>query len=219
MKLYYHYCPGGFSNSYLLGTSFNAETTQKASAPQEAALPNEAIIVDPGIMDSRVLALIEENNYTLRGVLITHDHSHHVRGLKTLLKIYDTGVFAVNPEFMGYRTMRVQDGDIISLGPFNIEVITIPGHSADSTAFKVDRFLFTGDALSAGLIGSTSSSYSAAAQVSALKSKLLSLPGDYIVLPGHGPPTSLEAERKFNIELNSFEQRKKRKPALKLDWQ
>ena len=185
--------------------------------PPEDRSSREAVIVDPGNMDSGVLSLIEENNYILRGILITHDHPHHVRGLKTLIKIYDSGIFAVNPEIMGQRTMRVQDGDIVSLGPFKIEVITIPGHSADSAVFKIDRFLFTGDVLSAGLTGSTASSYATTTQISALQSKLLSLPGDYTVLPGHGPPSSLEAERRFNIELNSFGQQKKRRPAIKYD--
>lgn len=204
MRLYFHYCPGGFSNSYILGTDIDDET-----------VPRDAVIVDPGIMDAGVLALLEDNKYTLRGILITHDHPHHVRGLKTIMKIYDTGIFAVNPEVMGHRTMRVQDGDIVSLGPFKIEVISIPGHSADSAVFKIARFLFTGDTLSAGLLGSTSSSYAAANQIGALRKKILSLPGDYTVLPGHGPPSSLEAERRFNLDLNSFDQEKNH-PVYKL---
>ena len=222
MRLYYHYCPGGFSNSYILGTDFSDEKPQAASenaASEKEAQPlREAIIVDPGIMDPGLLALIEENDYTLRGVFITHDHPHHVRGLRTIMKIYDTGVYAVNPEVMNYRTMRVMDGDIISLGPFKIEVITIPGHSADSAAYVIDRLIFSGDALSAGLTGKTASFYSSKTQKSALHNKLMSLPGDYTVLPGHGPPSSLEAERRFNINLNSFEQQKKRRHVFDLDY-
>jgi len=212
LRLYYHYCPGGFSNSYILGTDFDEEK------PEDDSLQKEAIIVDPGIMDSGVLSLIEDNNYTLRGILITHDHPHHVRGVKTLMNIYDTGIFAVNPKIMGQRTMRVQDGDILSLGPFRIEVITIPGHSADSAVFRIERLLFSGDVLSAGLTGNTSSSFAAATQINALQTKILSLPGDYTVLPGHGPPSSLESERRFNIDLNSSEKQKSRKSVFKFDF-
>ena len=216
MRLYFHYCPAGFSNCYVLGTDFD-DDDQQTEAPQQETSPREAIIVDPGNMDSNILALIEENNYTLRGILITHDHAHHMQGLKTLLKIYDTAVFAVNPNIMEHRITLVKDGDIVDIGPFKTEVISIPGHSADSTVYKIDRFLFTGDTLSAGLVGSTASSFAAATQISALRSKLFSLPGDYTVLPGHGPPTSLDAERRFNLDINTFEQQRSRRPVFKFD--
>jgi glyoxylase-like metal-dependent hydrolase (beta-lactamase superfamily II) len=220
MKLFFHYCASAFSNCYILGTDFPQEDEQTGAAapPRESALPREAIIIDPGKMDSNILGLIEENNYSLRGVLITHDHPHHVRGLKTIMKIYDTEIYAVNPEVMEYRTNLVKDGDIISIGPFKTEVISIPGHSADSAIYKIERFLFTGDAMSAGLVGKTASSYAAATQAGALRKKILSLPGDYTVLPGHGPPSSLEAERNFNLGLKIAQNRKDRRPVFRIDF-
>ena len=169
-------------------------------------------------MDTRILSLIEDNNYYLKGVFITHDHSHHVLGLKTIMKIYDTPIYSVNPEIMNLRSTRVRDGEIINLGIFKVEVMTVPGHSADSAVFKIDRLLFSGDTLSAGMTGKTASSYAAATQINELNYKILSLPGDYTVLPGHGPPSSLEAERRFNIHLNSFGQPKKRRPAFNFDF-
>jgi len=209
MKLYFHYCAQGFSNCYLLGTD--------VPSPREASPPQEAIIIDPGIMDSSLLSLIEKNRYQLRGILITHDHPHHIRGLKTILKIYNTDIYAMNPVIEGCQTTLLRDGDQINIGPFRTEVFSIPGHSTDSTVFKIDRLLFTGDALTAGLMGSTASSYAAANQVSALRRKILSLPGDYTVLPGHGPPSSLEAERRFNLDINSFEQQKNRRPSFRFE--
>jgi len=207
VKLFFHFCPSGFSNCFLLGSDSPNETSQR-----------EAILVDPGNMDSGVLRLIEDNDYSLRGVLITHDHAHHVRGLKTIMKIYDTEIFAINPVIMEYRTTLVKDGDIINIGPFKTEVISIPGHSADSAIFKIERFLFTGDALTAGLVGNTASSYASATQASALQKKLFSLPGDYTVLPGHGPPTSLEAERRFNHGMISSQPRLNRRPVFRFDF-
>jgi glyoxylase-like metal-dependent hydrolase (beta-lactamase superfamily II) len=170
---------------------------------REAALPREAIIIDPGNMDSELLSLIEDNDFQVRGILITHDHSHHVRGLRTLMQIYDTNVYAINPVIREHRTILVRDAETVNIGQFKVEVISIPGHSADSAVYKVGNLLFTGDTLSAGLTGNTASSYGAATLATALRSKLFSLPGDYTVLPGHGPPSSLEAERRFNLDLNS----------------
>jgi len=210
MRLYCHYCRSVFSNCYIVGTDL----------PEPSAEPpknREAIIIDPGEMDLKILSYIEDNGYTLKGILITHDHPFHVSGLATIMRIYNTEVYAINPVVREHRTVLVRDGDIITVGAFRVEVISVPGHSADSAVFKIDRLLFTGDTLTAGLIGKTISSYSAATQVSALRSKILSLPGDYTVLPGQGPPTSLKAERRFNFGINSFAAQQSRRPVFRVD--
>jgi glyoxylase-like metal-dependent hydrolase (beta-lactamase superfamily II) len=219
VRLYFHYCPSNFSNTYLLGTDFSPTDFTSAESPQQTeASPREAIIVDPGLMDASLLNMIEDNNYSLKGVLITHDHHHHVQGLRAVMRIYDTEVFAISPVVGEHHTNLVKDGQLFNIGTFKVEVFSIPGHSADSAVFKVDRFLFTGDAISACCLGNTASSYSAATQTSAIIRKILSLPGDYTILPGHGPPSSLEAERRFNLDLNSFEQHKNRRPAFRLEY-
>jgi glyoxylase-like metal-dependent hydrolase (beta-lactamase superfamily II) len=209
MKLFVHYCAFGFSNIYIIGTDFDVPGVKR---------PLDALIIDPGSMDETILHFIEDNEYALRGVLITHDHLNHVHGIKTLKRIYDVPIYGINPMIRDYQTILVRDGETVDIGPFKTETITVPGHSADSAVYKIDRLLFTGDALSAGLIGSTASSYALANQMSALRSKVLSLPGDYTVLPGHGPPTSLEAERRFNRGIQFFEEQKKRRPVFKIDF-
>ena len=214
MKLYFHYCSSTFSNCYVLGLNSPASGTEPLG---EAAVVGKAIIIDPGNMNSDLLSLIEENNYSLLGVLITHDHPHHSRGLKTIMKIYDTAIYSINPVVCEHRTTLVRDGDIINIGPFRTEIFSVPGHSPDSAVFKIDRLLFTGDAMSAGFMGSTVSSFSATTQISALRKKIFSLPGDYSIFPGHGPPSSLEAERRFNLDINTFEQRKSRRSPFKFE--
>jgi len=77
--------------------------------------------------------------------------------------------------------------------------------------------LFTGDVLTAGLVGSTASAYGAATQMNNLRSRLLSLPGDYIVLPGHGPPSTLEAERRFNADIFNYDQNRNKRPVFHVD--
>jgi glyoxylase-like metal-dependent hydrolase (beta-lactamase superfamily II) len=204
LKLYFHYCTFGFSNSYILGSDDSADS-------------REAIIIDPGNMDETTLRLIEDNEYTLRGVFITHDHLNHVHGLKTLMKIYKTEIFGINPVIRDHRTTLVRDGEVIDIGPFRIEVISVPGHSADSAVFKIGAMLFTGDVLSAGLVGRTASTYGTVNQMTALQSKILSLPGNYSVFPGHGPPSSLDAERLFNAGVSSFEDTKVHRPRFRIN--
>ncbi|MCL2129558.1 MAG: MBL fold metallo-hydrolase [Treponema sp.] len=220
MKLFFHYCSQGFSNCYIVGTDYykeDASLLQAAQVQKKTPPPREAIIIDPGNMNTEILDIIEKNSYRLRGVFITHDHPHHVQGLKTITRIYGTKIYAINPLIKELRTNPLRDGDIIKLGTFRVEVISVPGHSADSAVFKIGRLLFTGDALTAGLVGSTASSYAAANQITALRSKIMSLPGDFTILPGHGPPTSLEAERRFNFGLDSFEQQKVHRPSFKFE--
>jgi glyoxylase-like metal-dependent hydrolase (beta-lactamase superfamily II) len=226
MKLFFHYCPFGFSNCYILGTDFPEDDETEGASPRGAAgrktalretRPREALIVDPGGIDEPLLSFIENNEYTLRGVLITHDHLNHVHGLRTLKRIYHTEIYAVNHIILDHKTNLVRDGDRIDIGPFRVEVISVPGHSSDSAVFRVEHFLFTGDVLTAGLVGRTASTYGAAVQMNALRSKILSLPGDYLVFPGHGPPSTLEAERKYNMGINTYKQTHKQRPVFKID--
>ena len=188
MKLFFHYCSFGFSNCYVLGKKDGSGS----------------ILVDPGNMDKQILDYIEGNNFYPKAILITHDHPGHVHGIRTLKRIYQPEVFAINRVVRDHKTTPVKDGDRIDIGPFTVEVISIPGHSADSAVYKIDRLLFTGDVLTAGMLGTTDSAYGAATQLNKLRSRLFSLPGEYTVLPGHGPPSSLEAERRFNVGISQF---------------
>ncbi|MDR0487458.1 MAG: MBL fold metallo-hydrolase [Treponema sp.] len=201
MKLFFHYCSYGFSNCYIIGE-------------ENSGTQNAAVIVDPGSMENTILEIIENNNFDLKAVLITHNHLHHVHGLRTIKRIYDPEVFAVNQIVMEHKPAIVKDGDTINIAGFTVEVISVPGHSSDSVVYRLGGLLFTGDALTAGLVGSTASAYGAATQMNKLRTRLLSLPGDYIVLPGHGPPSTLEAERRFNTDISHYDQFRNRKPSF-----
>jgi glyoxylase-like metal-dependent hydrolase (beta-lactamase superfamily II) len=209
VKLFFHYCSYGFSNCYILGE----DPPQK-----KTARPGTAVIIDPGNMDEQILEFIESNEYRLGGVLITHNHVSHVHGLNTLRRIYNVEIYAINHIVMDVKTNMVKDGEVIEIGPFRIGVISIPGHSSDSAVFRVERLLFTGDALTAGLLGQTASAYGAVIQMTALRSKILSLPGDFTILPGHGPPSSLEAERRFNAGIQTFDETKNKRPVFRVDF-
>ncbi|MDR3130779.1 MAG: MBL fold metallo-hydrolase [Treponema sp.] len=226
MNLFIHYCLPGFTNCYILGAdasdkAASADKSPQMEQPEEAcidAAQQDAILIDPGVMDEEILNYIEGNNYALRGVLITHDHISHIRGLRTIQRIYKTQIYAINPHILDQNAILLRDGELFSIGPFNIETITVPGHSSDSAVFRIENFLFTGDVLSAGLVGTTASSYGAAIQMTALRNKVLSLPGEFIILPGHGPPSSMDAEKRFNAGIQLFEQRSYRRSSFNLDF-
>ncbi len=186
MKIYHHYSLYGFSNIYLVG---NDDT-------------REALVIDPAEMNAALLNHIEKNDYALKAVFITHNHAHHIRGLKTLLKIYDVQVYSANASVAGFTCRPLRDGETVRACDFEVEVFSVPGHSPDSLIFRIGGALFTGDALHAGLIGKTLSSYNAVTLADRLKAKILDQPDEYVILPGHGPPSTVGTERNFNVGLD-----------------
>ncbi|MDR2470906.1 MAG: MBL fold metallo-hydrolase [Treponema sp.] len=206
MKVFMHYCPYGFSNCYILGTEI-----------EDGFSPRDAVVVDPGSMEEPMLDFIESHGYRLQGVLVTHDHVNHVHGLRTLERIYNTAVYAVNPLVRGHKTRVIHDGDILTLGAITVAVITVPGHSSDSAVFRINQTLLTGDTITAGLLGSAGSPYGKTKQMEGLRSKILSLPGNYVVLPGHGPPSTLDAERQYNAGIRQYETNKNSRPPFRIN--
>lgn len=185
MKVYYLYSLQGFSNGYLVG---NEQT-------------REAVIIDPGSTNKELLEHIEKNHYKVDAVLITHNHESHHRGLGTLLKIYSPKVYAADAELHGKKTVLLQGDGTFSAAGFAIRYFAVPGHSPDSLMFQIENTLFTGDSLSAGRLGTTNNDYGKRNLLNHLKNKLLSQSDETIILPGHGPPSTVGAERLYNIEL------------------
>lgn len=185
MKIYYHYSLEGFSNGYMVG---NEKT-------------GEAIIIDPGVMNKELLEHIEKNHFRIDSVLITHNHESHHGGLKTLLRIYNPKVYAADAELNGTQTVLLQgDGTFASAG-FAVRYFAVPGHSPDSLMFQIEQVLFTGDSLSAGRLGGTNNAYGTRNLKMHLKNKMLNQDDSIIVMSGHGPPSTIGAERLFNFEL------------------
>jgi len=186
MKLYFHFAVVGFANTYLIG-------------PNDGG---DAILVDPGIMDKELLTLIEGNKYTIRTILVTHHHNSHVKGIRTLKKIYDADIYAFSPYILDFPSIPIKDGDkFTAASGIEVEVIEVPGHSSDSLIYHIGGMVFTGDVLAAGRVGNTKNSFSRALLLRSISEKLFSMPDTTLVLPGHGPPSSLKAEKMFNPDL------------------
>lgn len=186
MKIYKHYSIYGFSNSY---TIVNEETLS-------------AIIVDPAEVTVDMIEQIEQKSYTLDAVLVTHNHIHHCRGLKTLMRIYSPRIYASNAKIFNFPCCKVRDREFFEEGGLSIQAIAMPGHSQDSIIFGIESSLFTGDAIHAGILGKTTSAFNARSLNERLMTRLSHLPDDSLIFPGHGPPTTLGTEKKFNLGLD-----------------
>lgn len=185
MKIYFHLNLGGFSNCYMVVNE----------------LTREAIIIDPGQITEELIEQIESVPYRLAGVLITHNHGSHVHGLKTLQKIYNPKILAADWEVARNQTTVINGDGKIRIGGMLVHYMTLPGHTPDSVVYRIGNMIFTGDVLLSGTIGNTSSSYSQFILRSNINQIILSQNEDAVVMPGHGPPTTIEASRCFNVDL------------------
>lgn len=185
MKFFCHFGLAAFSNAYLIGSDDGGE----------------AILIDPGVFDETLLAMIEKNRLDVRHILVTHAHESHVRGVPTALKIYDATVYGVVPlpRIEKYRT--VKGGDELELAGLRVRVIWTPGHSPDSVVYHMPPYLFTGDTLHAGAMGSTEGPAERQQLLKSIRQEILALDDETMIFPGHGPPSKVGVERLLNPDL------------------
>lgn len=185
----------------------------------------EAVIIDCGCMspteENEVKNYISNNNLVLKDYLCTHLHLDHVLGNGFIYHTYGLSPKAHKSEVEIIPTPGEQarlfnlpdpiedipvkhyinDGDSFFFGNSELTAILVPGHSPGSLAFynKKNGYLFSGDALFAGSIGRTDLwGGNMDILVTAIKEKLLVLPDETIVYPGHGPETGILRERMSN---------------------
>jgi hydroxyacylglutathione hydrolase len=141
---------------------------------------------------------------TLIAILCTHAHDDHVTVASELSERYAAPVY-LHPDdevlwgmtHPGEEFYPLDDGQTLPVGDAEIEVIHTPGHSPGSVCFNVAHLaaVFTGDTLFRGGPGATGRSYSDFDTIIAsIRDRLLTLPGETTVHPGHGPNTTIEAE-------------------------
>lgn len=182
----------------------------------------ETVIIDPGDEAGRIDGLIREHAYRPVAILLTHGHFDHVLAAAALAEKYDLEIYAheiekrtlEDPEMnvsgmIGRQetyaaTKYCREGDELSLAGFLFRVILTPGHTPGGVCFYVasEQVLFSGDTLFSGSVGRTDFPGGSMHQlIDAIRQKLLVLPDETIVYPGHMETTSIGAEKQFNMYL------------------
>ncbi|MBN1832213.1 MAG: MBL fold metallo-hydrolase [Deltaproteobacteria bacterium] len=179
----------------------------------------EALLIDPGGHEEQLVERISQKGIELKYIVNTHGHPDHVcgnarvkelTGAKIVMHEKDNEIFTSpagqeRARQMGFTPsppadITIKDGDRIVVGEVSLEVIHTPGHSPGGICLLVDGNLFTGDTLFVGAVGRTDLPNSSLDQfMDSIQHRLLTLPDDTVVWPGHdyGPkPSSTIGEEK-----------------------
>ncbi|MCK4486953.1 MAG: MBL fold metallo-hydrolase [Desulfobacterales bacterium] len=189
----------------------------------------KGLVIDPAGEEERILETARALGITIESVVNTHGHPDHTCGNRKIAeqtgaKIYMHALddrFFNTPEGhsmaiqMGFTPsppadVLLNDGDIISFGDKGLTVLHTPGHSPGGICLYVEDNLFTGDTLFVGAVGRTDlPGGSMETLLRSIKDRILSLPDETIIWPGHdygGSPTSTIAlEKRDNPYITNFE--------------
>ena len=175
-----------------------------------------AALIDAPYSAAAISKKLDSEGLRLKKIFLTHGHCDHIEALGGLCEKYGCEVF-ISPgdakmladgrlclsEYFGtpfkpfYGAKELSDGETLSLGDISLKVMFTPGHSAGSVCYIARDFIFTGDTLFEGSVGRTDLGGDMNVLLSSVK-KLMDLGRNYTVYPGHGAPSDLETEFKFN---------------------
>lgn len=173
-----------------------------------------AVLIDPGALDERLAAFTVEQGLQVRMVLNTHGHWDHSAGNAAACEKFVARLAAPAADRLLYEKsggaarvdLWLQDGQELDCGGITVRVIATPGHTPGSVCFLIGGQLFSGDTLFAGSVGRVPKGKNEKKALQALarviREKLLVLPADTPVWPGHGQPTTIGEETLLNPFLN-----------------
>lgn len=163
----------------------------------------EGAIIDPGGQARVILDAVASADMQVTHILLTHGHGDHVGALDAVADATGACVCGCQRDFglMGSRsqwvTEQVDEGWQARIGELDVTALSLPGHTAGGIGYYAAPVFFSGDALFAGSLGGAMGT-AYFEQIRIVRDTVLSLPGETIVFPGHGPITSVAQELAHN---------------------
>jgi hydroxyacylglutathione hydrolase len=185
-------------------------------------ISREAMVIDPGDDIPNILTALAKHQLTVKQILVTHAHFDHIASAQTLKQITGAPILynqddlplvaMINeqPAWVGLTLPPADvrppdhspaDNEVLSVGGIDARVLHTPGHSQGSLCLYVPTasLLLAGDTLFRGGVGRTDFPGGSHPQLlESIQTRLLPLPGDTLVVPGHGPSTTIAAETASN---------------------
>ena len=184
---------------------------------------NIGAIIDPGGDEKTIIDEVAVKNISIQYIINTHAHIDHIQANEYVKKTFSCPLcmhekdieLLENPDLNLSNLLcspvkfpspdkKLKEGDEIKLGNLSLLILHTPGHTPGSISIVVEKNVFTGDALFAGGIGRTDlpgGNYNLLIQ--SINEKLLTLPDDFNIYPGHGPASTIGIEKKDNPFLNT----------------
>lgn len=169
-------------------------------------LDQRAALVDPAGIPANLLHVLRDGKYNLQYILVTHKHADHCDATADVaaafpdatIVMHERDVHAIGS--LSKKALGARDGDELPFGDdTKIRVLHTPGHTDGSISFLANSTLFTGDTLFAGSVGGAFGDVSTYADIlNSVRSKMFTLPDDTVIMPGHGPPSTIALEKRHN---------------------
>ncbi len=181
---------------------------------------HEAIVIDPGDNIDQILAILARHALKVKAIVITHAHIDHIGGAAKLKRSTGAPVYMNQNDQELYDDLEMQagwlgiatpektsidvngrEGDALKLGGAEFQILETPGHTQGSISIWIptENKLVAGDTLFRDSIGRTDLPGGDGRQIlSSIHTKLMPLPEDAIVIPGHGPSTTIGREKERN---------------------
>ncbi len=181
---------------------------------------HEAIVIDPGDELDKITAALDQHQLKVKAIIVTHGHIDHVAGAAKLRALTGAPVYMndkddallasldVQANWLGMETPErpqidtpATDAVSLKLGHADFQVMLTPGHTQGSLSVWIpqEQKLIAGDTLFRETVGRTDLPGGDGRKLlNSIKTKLLSLPDETVVIPGHGMPTTIGHEKEFN---------------------
>ncbi|HNC82278.1 MAG TPA: MBL fold metallo-hydrolase, partial [Nitrospira sp.] len=169
----------------------------------------EAVIVDTGYNADAMLEMLSKRALRLRAICLTHGHSDHADGIDAILKAHPVPVY-LGPDDLDLLSWRPsqdvlhvpkEDGTL-QVGGLRLRFMPTPGHTPGGVCYRLEQagepMCFVGDTLFAGSIGRSNPAGLYQTHLASVRQRVLALPPDTRLFPGHGPATTVHEERLHN---------------------